>query len=158
MRQKIIAVCGAKNAGKTTLLERLLPALRRRNVNAAVIKHDGHRFSPDREGTDTRRMLDAGAIGAAVFDGEKFQAVKYAHVTEQELIGLFPEADVILLEGFKASDWPKIEIVRGEGGCVSPDPGTLTALVTDTPLRIPGVPVFGIAEIEALADFLCALE
>ena len=155
-KQRIIAVSGVKNSGKTTLLEKLIPELNRRGVKCAVIKHDGHSFAPDREGTDTCRMLSAGAIGAAVFDGEKFQAVKFAAVTEKDLITLFPEADLILLEGFKHSDYPKIEIVREENGDEAVcDPATLLALATDSSLRLPGVPAFGLEDVEAIAGRLC---
>jgi len=156
-KQKILAVSGVKNSGKTSLLEKLLPALARRGIDAAVIKHDGHRFSPDRPGTDSFRLLEAGARGVAVFDGEKFQAVKYQAVTERELIGLFPEAPLILLEGFKDSPYPKIEVLRRERGnepvC---GPGTLLALVTDGETRLPGVPAFGPEDTEALADLVAA--
>ena len=121
----------------------------------AVIKHDGHSFLPDREGTDTFRLLEAGAMGTAVFDGEIFQAVKYARVSETELSALFPEADLILLEGFKHSPWPKIEILRGavsrEPVC---DPAALLALVTDTEVRLPGVPAFGLADAAGVALLL----
>ena len=154
-KQKIVAVSGVKNSGKTTLLEKLIPALAARGVKCAVIKHDGHRFAPDREGTDSFRMLAAGAMGTAVFDGEKFQAVKFAAVTEKDLIALYPEADLILLEGFKSSPWPKIEILRGDISAESVcDPDTLLALVTDTPLRPPGIRTFGLEDVEALADLL----
>ena len=107
----VIAVSGVKNSGKTTLIEKLIPALNTRGVKTVVLKHDGHSFAADREGTDTCRFLAAGAMGAAIFDGEKFQAVKFAAVTERDLIALYPEADLILLEGFKWTDYPKIELV-----------------------------------------------
>ena len=116
--QKVLAVSGVKNSGKTTFLTKLIPALRDLGIKTAVIKHDGHSFLPDREGTDTYRLLEAGAYGAAVFDGYKFQAVKYARVTEWDLMALYPEADLILLEGFKASPYPKLEILR----CATPPP------------------------------------
>ena len=150
----MIAVCGAKNAGKTTLIEKLIPALARRGIRTAVIKHDGHRFEPDREGTDSFRALAAGAAGAAVFDAEKFQLVRCVPVTERELASFFPEADLILLEGFKNSSRLKIEVIRG-GAPVS-DPGTRLALVSDAPVPDPGVPVFSPDETEALADCLLA--
>ena len=129
VKQTIIAVSGVKNSGKTTLLESLIPRLAARGLRCAVVKHDGHRFEPDRAGTDTRRLLDAGAMGAAVFDGEKWQAVKYERVDEAALIALYPEADVVLLEGFKSSDYPKIEVWR-ETNSPAPvcDPCTLLAL------------------------------
>ncbi len=110
MTPPVVAVCGAKNVGKTTLIEGLLGAPSRRGVRVAVIKHDGHRFEPDREGTDSFRALSAGAMGAAVFDGEKFQLVKRAAVTERELAALFPEAELILLEGGKKRESMTVDI------------------------------------------------
>ncbi len=153
--QKIAAVSGVKNSGKTTFLTRLIPALRDLGIRTAVIKHDGHTFLPDREGTDTFRLLEAGACGAAVFDGEKFQAVKYAAVTERDLLALYPEADLILLEGFKHSPYPKIEILR-RAVSTAPvcDPSTLLALVTDTDLRPSGVPVFSPEDVPGVARLL----
>ena len=151
----IAAVSGVKNSGKTTLLTKLIPALNARGLRTAVVKHDGHSFDADREGRDTCRLFEAGAFGTAIFDGEKFQVVKRSAVTAEELIAFFPEADLILLEGFKESPLPKVEIVR-KGNSERPvcDPETLLALVTDTEARIPGVPVFGLEEIEKLADLL----
>ena len=155
MKQKILAVSGVKNSGKTTLLEKLIPALNVRGLRVAIVKHDGHGFAADREGTDTCRLLQAGAMGAAIFDGEKFQMVKYAAVSEEDLIALYPEADLILLEGFKWTEYPKIELVR-KGNSEAPvcDPATLIALVTDTAARMPGVPTFDYSEIDALAEHI----
>lgn len=68
---------------------------------------------------------------------------------------IFPEADIILLEGMKDSDYPKFELVRGEishkSVCRS---DTLLGLVTDTELKIPGVPVFGFHETEKCTEIL----
>lgn len=155
MKNKVIAVSGVKNSGKTTVLEKLVAALAARGVRTAVIKHDGHSFEPDRPGTDTGRHLAAGAVGTAVFDGEKFQLVRRAAVTEEELIALFPDADLILLEGFKHSAWPKVEVVRG-GNSDGPvcDPATLLALVTDLPLRRPGLPVLGLEDTDGLVELI----
>ena len=151
----VIAVSGVKNAGKTTLIEKLLPALNARGVKTAVLKHDGHSFAADREGTDTCRFLAAGAMGAAIFDGEKFQAVKFTEVSEIDLIALYPEADLILLEGFKWTDYPKLELVRsGVSDAPVCNPETLIALVTDTNCIVPGVPAFGFEDVDALADLL----
>ena len=100
-------------------------------------------------------MLASGAMGAAIFDGEKFQAVKYAAVTEQTLFALYPEADLILLEGFKWTDYPKLEIVRrGVSDRPVCDPATLLALVTDTDARVNGVPTFSPDDVEGIAAFL----
>jgi len=155
MKRKVIAVSGVKNSGKTTVLEKLVAELTARGVKTAVIKHDGHSFEPDRPGTDTYRHLTAGAVGTAVFDGEKFQVTRYAAVTEEDLIALFPDADLILLEGFKGSSWPKVEVVRSgnSDGSVC-DPSALLALVTDLPLSVSGVPVLGLEDTKGLTELM----
>lgn len=155
MKQTILAVSGVKNSGKTTLLTKLIPALHKLGIACAVIKHDGHGFAADREGTDTCRMLAAGAMGAAIFDGEKFQAVKYAAVTECDLFALYPEAELILLEGFKWTDYPKLEIVRrGVSDAPVCDPKTLLALITDTDVHVDGIPTFGLEDVDGIAELI----
>lgn len=155
MSSRVIAVSGIKNSGKTTIISRLLPCLDSLGLRVAVIKHDGHSFEADREGTDTFKFLAAGAYGAAIFDGEKFQAVKRERVTWQQLAELYPEADLIILEGFKDSDCPKIEILRS-GLSSSPccDEKTVIALVTDTGYRISGVPTYSPDDIQGIAKFI----
>ncbi len=163
MKQKILAVSGIKNSGKTTLIEKLIPLLASRGIRCAVIKHDGHSFAADREGTDTGKALAAGAYGTAVFDGEKFQVVKKTPVMEKELIRFFPEADLILLEGFKHSSYSKIRVIREASGGANQEASdgadgewpSVIALVTDGSFRLPGVPAFSFDEKEKLADFIC---
>ena len=151
----MIAVSGVKNSGKTTVLEKLVAELTARGLNVAVIKHDGHSFEPDRPGTDTYRHLAAGAMGAAVFDGEKFQVTRYAAVTERELMEVFPDADLVLLEGFKGSNWPKVEVVRsGNSEGAVCDPNALLALVTDLSIDLPGVPALGLEDTKGLAELV----
>ncbi len=109
---KILAISGMKNSGKTTLITKLISRLTEEGYTVATIKHDGHDFEPDREGTDTFRHLHAGAVGTAVFSEQKYMIVNQVEITERQLIGLFDYADIILLEGFKYSAYPKIELVK----------------------------------------------
>ena len=71
-RPAVLAVSGAHNSGKTTLLEKLIPLLRARGLKVGVIKHDGHDFTPDVPGTDSFRLREAGAEGVAVFSGSRY--------------------------------------------------------------------------------------
>ena len=154
----VVAVSGVKNSGKTTLIESVLPLLAQAGLNVAVIKHDGHSFAPDPPGTDTGRFMAAGAAGTAIFDGETFKIVKKHPVTEDDLIPQFPEADLILLEGFKYTAWPKLEVVRrGNSEAPVSDPATLLALVTDLPLEVHGVPVLSLNDPQGVAHFLLRL-
>lgn len=112
-KPKIICVCGRKNMGKTTLIENLIGEFTSRGYKVAAIKHDGHDFEPDVEGTDSFRFARAGAYGTAVFSKNRVMMIKQIREIEEEAIFLFyPEADFILVEGLKNSSYPKIEIVR----------------------------------------------
>ena len=113
-RPVVFAISGEKNSGKTTLIEAVLPILAERGYRVAVIKHDGHSFEPDVPGTDTRRFFEAGAVGTAVFDGEKFMLVKRQAVNETLLFEAFPDADLILIEGLKDSGYAKLFLKAGE--------------------------------------------
>ncbi|MDO5408705.1 MAG: molybdopterin-guanine dinucleotide biosynthesis protein B [Eubacteriales bacterium] len=126
----LFAVSGVKNSGKTTLITKLIPilsgyGLKVATIRHATIRHDGHEFCPDVPGTDTCAHLQAGACGSAVFSATRCMVVKQQEqvseqqvvleqqmMSEQQLVQLFPEADLILLEGFKYSSYPKVEIVR----------------------------------------------
>lgn len=147
----VAAISGVKNSGKTTFLEKLVRELKRRGNKVAVIKHDGHEFESDVEGTDTFRLKSAGAYGTCIFSGSKWMAVKEEReVSVEALFSLFPEADFILIEGMKKSPYPKLELVRKAVSQKSVcDRETLLGLVTDTDLKIPGIPVFGMEDTEA---------
>lgn len=155
----IVAVSGVKNSGKTTFLEKLVAELKSRGHRVAVIKHDGHEFEPDVEGTDTWKLRKAGAYGTAIFSGGRWMVVKEERdMDEKRLVEMFPEADFILLEGFKYSAYPKFEIVRKGNSAESVcDPKTLLALVTDTSLTIEGVPTLGLEEWKMAVDILTKL-
>lgn len=132
-RPPVFAVSGRKNSGKTTLLEGLVRELSARGVRAAVIKHDGHDFEPDVPGTDSFRMKAAGACGTVVYSKNRYCIVKETSDSNAEdFFEYFPDADILLLEGQKASDYPKIEIMRSavslEPVC---RPETVRAYVTD---------------------------
>ena len=115
----LIAICGCKNSGKTTLIEKLIPRFIKKGYKVATIKHDGHDFKGDVEGTDTYKHKKAGAYGTAIFSSNKFMIIKEDNtVDEKYFINIFPEADIIFLEGFKGSNYPKLEIVRNGNSSV----------------------------------------
>ena len=154
----VIAVSGIKNSGKTTLVERLIPALSTLGFKVAVIKHDGHSFVPDTPGTDSFRFFQAGAVGSAVFDGTKFALSKRATVDETALLPLFGDADIVLLEGFKGSAYPKLEIIRK---AVSTAPAANQAscdgYISDCFVPPNGLPVFDPDDIDSIARFIAQL-
>ena len=124
-------------------------------LRVAVIKHDGHDFPPDVPGTDSFRMRQAGADGVAVYSGHQWMVVRPQPGSLEALIGQFADCDLVLLEGQKASPYPKIELVRGavsqESVCA---PETLLALATDTPARVDGVETIGLEDYARAAGIL----
>ena len=109
----VIAVCGYSNSGKTTLISRMVNMLSREGRRVAVIKHDGHDFECDIQGTDTYTFTESGAYASACFSDNRL----FIHRTgtgdrPEEILGMFQEADLIIVEGCKGSTLPKIEVIR----------------------------------------------
>lgn len=128
----VIAVCGVKNSGKTTLLTRLLPLLRAEGLNVAAIKHDGHDFCPDVPGTDSARLAQAGADVVAVFSAHRYLInVARPDFSLELLAPHLTGVDLVLYEGGKFSPWPKIEIVRQAVSSAPVADENILALCTD---------------------------
>jgi len=156
----IIAVSGLKNSGKTALIEAVIPPLSARGLKVAVLKHHGHGFEdeiPDKPGSDTWRFLANGAYGTVIYDADTFALVKRKAVSTEELIALFPEADLILLEGSKRENYPRIAMLRGEQPLTS-DPGTVFLCITDPEVQDavlpPGAERLPFEEKERAADII----
>lgn len=152
----VIAVSGVKNSGKTTLLVNLIPVLRERGLSVAAIKHDGHDFNPDSPGTDSARLRQAGAETVAVYSAHRFAVFSdRPGANVEQLVRLIDGVDLILVEGAKASSYPKIEIVRGANSSQSVCPReSLLALCTDTELRLPGIPTVGLSDYREMAEII----
>ena len=133
--QKVLAVCGVKNSGKTTLLTKLVSAYSSKGLKVAVIKHDGHDFACDIPGTDTFRFTESGAYGTACFSDKRMFIHRVGTgETERELLGCFPEADIIFIEGRKDSEYRKIEVIRsGISDIPASNPKGRFLIVTDLP-------------------------
>ena len=134
----LLAVCGVKNSGKTTYLERLVAELARTGLRVAVIKHDGHEFQGDVPGTDSWRMYQAGAWGTAVCSDRQLLIHKRQEEGQRlsqqlELLAQsFPDADLILAEGMKALPIPKVELIRkGISKLPASNPEGRIGIVTD---------------------------
>lgn len=131
--QNLISICGCKNSGKTTLITKLINRFCELGYKVATIKHDGHDFRGDIKGTDTYKHKESGAYGTAIFSDNKFMIVKEQKETdEKEIISFFSEADIIILEGLKNSDYPKFEIIRkGNSNTSVCNKNNLIAILSD---------------------------
>lgn len=112
----IFTVVGRKNSGKTTLVVRLSAELHRRGHRVMTIKHGAHTFNIDPATTDTYRHYHEGNAERVVMVApDKFALVQRwsEELGPREIAARFlGEADIIVCEGFKASDLPRIEVFR----------------------------------------------
>lgn len=151
------AIAGFSNSGKTTILEKLIREMAHRGLCVGTIKHDVHGFEMDRPGKDTWRHKQSGASTTIISSPRQIGMVKDVdHDNDPfELAALMPDVDLILLEGYKSADIPKVEIVRSAVSrklfCAA-DPN-LMAVVTDSTHAV-DVPCFGHEEISGITDFL----
>ncbi len=117
---RVLCVCGRKHSGKTTLVCRLIEALRRDGYAVAALKHDGHDCYADAPGSDTARFAAAGAASTAIFTDTRYSLHIGKAAGVEELIQTLCERggtpDLLLIEGLKASAYPKIELASGGGG------------------------------------------
>jgi molybdopterin-guanine dinucleotide biosynthesis protein B len=153
----IVSVVGKAGAGKTTFLEGLIREIKRRGYRLAVVKHDTHGFEIDKPGKDTWRMAQAGTDVVVISSPEKMAMIKK---TGRDLpldeiaryIG--DDVDLILSEGYKREDKPKIEVSRSEVSrellCTADE---LLALATDQAFDM-DVPQFALDDIVGLVDLL----
>jgi molybdopterin-guanine dinucleotide biosynthesis protein B len=152
----LVCVVGKSDAGKTTFLEKLIRELKIRRIRVGTIKHDAHGFDIDKPGKDTWRHAQAGADAVIISSPAKFALIKKVdeEMSLDQVADLLPDMDIILTEGFKRSDKPKIEISRtAHSSELLCTPEELIALVSDAEWDI-GVPVFGLDDASGVADLL----
>ncbi|MBC8263888.1 MAG: molybdopterin-guanine dinucleotide biosynthesis protein B [Anaerolineales bacterium] len=153
----IISFVGKSDVGKTTVLEKVVRELKKRGYRVAVVKHDVHGFDIDRPGKDTWRFAQAGSDVVVISSKNKMAMIKR---TDKELSldqleeQVISDVDLILTEGYKSADKPKVEISRAQVSkellCTEEE---LLALVTDQRFDM-DVPHFGLEDTVGLVDLL----
>ncbi len=142
------------NTGKTTYIEKLISTLKGKGLRVAAVKHDAHRFEIDREGKDSWRFTQAGADMVIVASSEKCAVMENRELSFDEIVSHIHDVDIVIAEGYKHGDRPKIGIYReGSGNGLSLPPDQLMAVVSDVPLEV-GLPLFPLDDPEPMAEFL----
>ena len=148
---RLVAVVGKKNSGKTTLVVALVRELVRRGHRVMTIKHGIHPFEFDEKGRDTWRHMHEGGAERVVMETPSSR-ILIAQPTEEagprELAARYlADAHFVVVEGFKTSDLPKVEVYRRavhaqplyEPG--APDASLYLAVVTDATDYRASIPV-----------------
>lgn len=157
---RIYGVTGWKNAGKTTLIERLVAEITGRGFSVSTLKHAHHGFDVDHPGKDSHRHRLAGARQVLVASGARWALMtELRGAPEPPLAALLAQlapVDLVLVEGYKRDRHPKVE-VRRVGASQEPiaaGDATIEAIASDAPVSGALVPVFGIDDVAGLAGFI----
>jgi molybdopterin molybdotransferase len=159
----VISIVGKSQSGKTTLMEQLIAEFKERGYKVAVVKHCHGGMEIDHCGKDSWRYTQAGSDAVCISSPDKLAFIKNLdrELSIQEIMPIIgPEFDLVLVEGFKRSKLPKIEVHRKDlGDDLLCSPEDLSAIVTDGSLYTllsdgPKPPAFRWDDTVAVADFI----
>ena len=163
----LLGISAYSGTGKTTLLRRLLPILRNKGLRIAVIKHAHHLFEIDHPAKDSYELRKAGAVEMLVASRRRMARVTefdddHPEPTLREMLSSInrEKLDLVLVEGFKREDFPKIELHRPSLGkpLLSASDSHIIAIATDQPLaETPrGVPQLNLNDADEIVAFIQA--
>jgi molybdopterin-guanine dinucleotide biosynthesis protein B len=155
--RSIISIVGKSSSGKTTLLEALIAELKKRGYKVAIVKHSHHKDDLDTAAKDTWRFTKAGSELSAINSLDHLAIYRRMddYFDPKDIANfVLWDFDILLTEGFKSSNYPKIEVRRNEqGNELLTDQKSLLAVVTDKPMDI-NVPQFNHDDIAGIADLI----
>ena len=158
---KAFGIVGYAGSGKTTLLEKLIPLFIARGLKVSVIKHAHKGFDIDRPGKDSYRHRAAGA-GEVMLCGNQRWALMHERQDEvepglDEMLARLSPCDLVLIEGFKQEDVPRIEVHRPANGKppLFPEFPGIIAVATDAEIET-GLPCLPLNDAVKIADFILA--
>lgn len=152
----IVSIVGKSKSGKTALIEKLVGELKSRGYRVVTIKHTPQGMTFDEVDKDSWRHIRAGSEATAIVSPDKIVFIRpMAQELPLDQIARFfgEDYDIILAEGFRQSDVPKIEVHRKEVGPPFSNIKKLIAIVTDEPLETK-TRQFSLQDIKGLADLL----
>ena len=158
---RIFGIVGWSGSGKTTLLSRLIPALVGQGVRVSTVKHAHHGFDIDQPGKDSHTHRIAGATEVMVGSGLRWALMHELRDEPEpdlaELLARMSPVDLVLVEGFKRGEHPKLEVHRLQTGKALLQPGDpgIVGVASNAMLDL-GVPVLDMDDIDAVARFVLA--
>ncbi|HEY9194463.1 MAG TPA: molybdopterin-guanine dinucleotide biosynthesis protein B [Methyloversatilis sp.] len=156
---KVFGFAGYSGSGKTTLIEQLIPHFVLEGLTVSLIKHAHAGFDIDRPGKDSFRLREAGCTEVLLTSNNRWVLMHELRgrpepSLDDQIAALSP-CDLVLVEGFKASPIPKLEIHRPsyDRPLMYPDNPYVVAVATDAPMELP-LPRLDLNDVESIADFI----
>jgi molybdopterin-guanine dinucleotide biosynthesis adapter protein len=161
---KTFGLAGYSGSGKTTLLEDLIPRLTATGLRVSLIKHAHHRFDIDQPGKDSYRLREAGCSEVLLISEQRWVLMHELRGAPEpsldEQIARFSECDLVLVEGFKHTPIPKLEVHRPSVGkplIAGSGVETIVAIATDEAAVVAQqstLPILDLNDRDAIADFI----
>ena len=156
----IFGITGWSGSGKTHLVVRLIPELRRRGFRVSTIKHAHHTFDVDQPGKDSFEHRAAGASEVMISSARRW-ALLHENNDDPEpsldsLLERMSPTDIVLVEGFKDEPHQKIEVYRAtvEADPICRSNQSIIAVASDGGLDGIDIPVIDLNDTAAIADFI----
>lgn len=158
----VLAIAAWSGTGKTTLLKKLIPALRARGIRPGLIKHTHHNMDVDKPGKDSYELRKAGAAQTIVASNQRWalmtETPDEAPLDLMYLVNRMDHStlDLVLVEGFKHEAVAKIVLFRSAAGH---DVSELTldehviAVASDDALNL-DVPVLDLNDVDEIVTFI----
>lgn len=155
----ILGLAGWSGSGKTTLAERLIAALSARGLRVSSVKHAHHQFDVDQPGKDSHRHRQAGAGQVLVTSATRWALMTELRgepeLTLDQALNQLAPADLVLVEGFKGEDFPKLEIHRPALGkpLLHPDMPGIRAIASDAPIKT-DLPLLDLNDFDSILSWV----
>lgn len=162
---KVFGITGWKNSGKTTMVASLVAEFTKRGLQVSTVKHAHDSFSIDHEGTDSHEHRKAGAQEVALVSSKRWALMHEvssggAVPSLETMLKKLAPCDLVLVEGYKNSDIPKIECIRVASA--KEDPiwrGNDSVIAVATDERDPNCDKhqFDLGDIDGIADYIAQI-
>ena len=159
---KVFGFAGWSGAGKTTLIRQVIARLVGQGLRVSTLKHAHHDFDIDQPGKDSWEHRHAGATEVLVVSDTRWALMHELRGAPEpdlaELLAKLSAAEIVLVEGFKRSAIPKIEVFRSgnEKAPLHPGDPTIIAVAADIAFPDAGRPVLPLDDVAAISDFVRA--
>jgi molybdopterin-guanine dinucleotide biosynthesis protein B len=156
---KVFGFAGYSGSGKTTLIEQLIPCFTEAGLRVSLIKHAHHGFDLDRPGKDSYRHREAGATEVFLVSSKRWVLMHELRDEPEpsldEQLAIMAPCDLVLVEGFKYTAIPKIEVHRPANGkpLIYPENPNIVALASDVRLEAP-LPWLDLNDPVAISGFI----
>ena len=155
---KVIGIIGWKNSGKTFFAQKIINNLSNKGLKIGSIKRAHHDFDIDKPNTDSYLHRKAGSQQVIVSSAKRWvkitELVNNKEMKLKDLLNELNNVDIVIVEGFKNEEHPKIEILHEtNSNCLYKNIKNVIALIADKKIDTK-IPQFKKDEIDLIVDFI----